>query len=264
MKKTLIALAVAASAAVSSLPAIAANGGWGDAGGDFNLGGDIFVDLHKDVWEVYTGTSANFESAVESGTKEITLSVTKNIPVLGLRSIKVFNGGLGLTPQIKYGDDSNPVTDLTFSNSKIELTLTVKNKSNDQKIGALKTKMYAASLVSYKNPEGSSYTGNTASTIAPSAGDAFYGGLPSKSDEVGSGSTNNIVSLIPDLRDHFDYQGMGAVGPGARKFDDATKTFSAIYASGIMAGESTTITLDAPIAENTTWTAQLPITVSYQ
>ncbi|WP_167850498.1 hypothetical protein [Escherichia sp. E2562] len=96
-------------------------------------GGDIFVDLHKDVWEVYTGTSANFESAVESGTKEITLSVSKNIPVLGLRSIKVFNGGLGLTPQIKYGDDSNPVTDLTFSNSKTELTLTVKNKNNDQK-----------------------------------------------------------------------------------------------------------------------------------
>ncbi|WP_276606412.1 hypothetical protein [Escherichia sp. E2562] len=42
MKKTLIALAVATSAAVSSLPAIAANGGWGDAGGDFNLGGGYF------------------------------------------------------------------------------------------------------------------------------------------------------------------------------------------------------------------------------
>lgn len=263
MKKTLIALAVASSA-VMSISTMASNGSWGNSESDFNMGGTILVDANKDVWEVYSAPSVNIDSAVASGTAKISLPVTKNIPVLGMRSLKVFNGGLGLTPQITYGNDSYQISDLIFDGSKTEVSLKVKNKTDNQDIGTLKTKMFMAGHASYKNhAESETYPGNAVSIVARNAGEAFYGGVPKTSAEVGSGTFNKIKQLIPDVSEHYDDQGVGATAPGYRTFDNPTKTFSAIYGAGIMAGEEITITLNTPATENINWTAQLPITVSY-
>ena len=260
MKKTLIALAVAASA-VASGSALAADGSWGSGANDFNMGGNIIIDAHKMIWDVFSGVSVNIDSAVESGVTEINLPVAKDIPVLGMRSLKVFNGGLGLTPQIKYGKDGESPFESAFKANKTTMTLRIKNKDNGQEIGTLKTKIWMAAYHSYKNADGSGFRGPL---LGSDKGTAFGGGLPTHTSQIDASTLlSDMKKLIPNVDAYFDPQGMLGLSPSYRTFDDSSVTYSAMYGSGILAGENTTITLDTPATKNINWTAQLPITVTY-
>ncbi|TBR67275.1 MULTISPECIES: hypothetical protein [unclassified Escherichia] len=265
MKKTLIALVVSVSTAMSG-SVMAADGSWSDAVNDFELSGSITVDAAKNIWEVYSGASGDLGGVnINSGEEQAVFTASKAIPVLGIRSVEVFYGQQGITPQINYGD--NVVAMDSFEENKADFTLPVKDKVTNQEVGVLKTKLYAAGYSSYKNhAEGVTYPGSRMGSVAKKAGDAFFGGVPqevSKVSPIGDGLLAILDGIIPGVTEHFDNQGVSPTAPGVQKFDDKTRSYSAYYGAGIQAGEQVTVTLNEAATKDINWTAKLPITVTY-
>ncbi|WP_411961942.1 hypothetical protein [Escherichia sp. F1] len=257
MKKTLIALAVAASAAVSgSAMAWTANG----TGGSVALGGTLTPVTKATPWEVKTGDAVTgLDAQIQKGQKEASIAVNRAIPVLGIRTqtAAAFQGQPGISPQINYGDAVNVDA---FENGRAPVTLEVKDDTN-AKIGTLTTSLGASALVSYVT---SSYNGYN-HEYAESAGQAFFGGLPK--NKANTPDENIAGNVFPDIGSHFTYQNASYNEVGlASSFSDTGATFSAYYGSGIESGKIIKITLDqaasgdAPIQ----WKASLPVTVFYQ
>ncbi|EFI9719874.1 hypothetical protein G4U01_004887 [Escherichia coli] len=257
MKKTLIALAVAASAAVSgSAMAWAPNG----TGGSVDLGGTLTPVEKVTPWEVKTGAAVTgLDAQIQKGQKVVDVAVNKAIPVLGIRTIesKAFQGQPGISPQVDYG---NAVNVDAFKNGRAPVTLEVKDDTNT-KIGTLTTSLGASALVSIKGPKWNGFN----HFYSDKSGDAFFGGLPK--NEQNTPDSNIAFNVMPEVADHYTDQGVGYKSVGASPiFSDTSYSFSGYYGAGIEQGKTIKITLDqvasgdAPIQ----WKASLPVTVSYQ
>ncbi|WP_105288918.1 hypothetical protein [Escherichia sp. MOD1-EC5948] len=257
MKKTLIALAVAASAAVSgSAMAWAPNG----TGGSVDLGGTLTPVEKVTPWEVKTGAAVTgLDAQIQKGQKVVDVAVNKAIPVLGIRTIesKAFQGQPGISPQVDYG---NAVNVDAFENGRAPVTLEVKDDTNT-KIGTLTTSLGASALVSIKGPEWNGFN----HFYSDKSGDAFFGGLPK--NEQNTPDENIAFSVMPEVADHYIDQGVEYKSVGSSPiFSDTRYSFSGYYGAGIEQGKTIKITLDqaasgdAPIQ----WKASLPVTVSYQ
>lgn len=124
MKKTLIALAVAASAAVSgSAMAWTANG----TGGSVDLGGTLTPVEKVTPWEVKMGSEIKgLDASIGRGQKVVEVKMPKNALIMGIRTQTrdVFPGWASdITPFI----DFNGAVNLdSFSNGVATLTLDVK------------------------------------------------------------------------------------------------------------------------------------------
>ncbi|WP_099588224.1 fimbrial protein [Escherichia albertii] len=263
MKKTLIALALATSAMASHSAMAATGGGWGDTGHNFELSGNITISSSKNVWEVFSGVSDDLGTAnIDKGSKEVVFIAKNAIPVLGIRSVQNFFGQNGITPQISYGNDALNID--SFMSNKADFTLPVKDKISGAQLGVLKTKLYAGAHISEKNTEGT--TGFHSAAFAIEAGDAFYGGLPKESGRVESESfPAAIKNIIPDIMDKYDSQNVKSSEPMTWRFSNILfkPMYSAYYGSGIQSGESITVTLNNVPEHDVSWTASLPITVTY-
>lgn len=254
MKKTLIALAVAASAAVSgSAMAWTANG----TGGSVGLGGTLTPTDVVTPWEVKVGAAVNGLNAdIRKGDTKVDIPVKNTIPVLGIRTVKAeaFAGSPGLSPQISYG---NAVNVDAFEASVAPLTLEVKNV-NDAKIGSLTTDMFAQARTSIMGGwEGKFWN------YASQAGQGFFGGLPKSADKVAS--VDRVNELMPEAGQNYVNQSAPEAGVNFTTFTGLTSTHSAYYFSVIESGKSIKITLEQPAASDAiAWKASLPVTVSYQ
>lgn len=262
MKKTLIALAVAASAAVSgSAMAWTANG----TGGSVALGGTLTPVGKVTPWEVKVGTAVtNLDAQVQKGQKIATINVKQAIPVLGIRTQtnQTFPGQNGISPQIDFG---NAIDVATIKNSEAKLTIDVNNGNGGGKIGTLSTSLLVGAEYSFTGPSNGKYV-----MVASKSGDGFFGGLPKDK----SCSLPNPFSRLAAISNEFiaKYNAQGASwaetnnGYGAWNFTGSSYQYSAFYGSGIEQGKTIKITLeqaapgDAPIQ----WKAYLPVTVSYQ
>ncbi|EBU8924230.1 hypothetical protein ACSI87_003331 [Salmonella enterica subsp. enterica serovar Brandenburg] len=256
MKKTLIALAVAASAVVSgSAMAWAPNG----SGGNVELGGTLTPQTKVTPWEVKIGASVNdIGGFIQKGTSEAEIALNKQIPLLAIRNAYVFKGQPGIKPFIDFGGalDVNG-----FSNNISTLTLNVKGDTG--KIGVLKTNIYAAALLKATYPGGS---GPIVNYMAASGNGAFKGGLPAtKGGVTMSNAYEKMAEIFPDIWQNEQ------PGKSVRwdiidneKFEDGKTNYSASYAAGILNHSKIQIKLDAPAAADAiAWTASLPISVSY-
>lgn len=255
MKKTLIALAVAASAAVSgSAMAWTANG----TGDSVNLGGTLTPVEKATPWEVKTGAAVTgLDAQIQKGQKVVDVAVNKAIPVLGIRTIEstAFQGQAGISPQIDYG---NAVNVDAFENGRAPVTLEVKDDTNT-KIGTLTTSLGASALTSIKGPWDGYYH-----SYSDTAGQGFFGGLPK--NKAQTPDENIAVNVVPEVADHYTSQGVGYsrvdVSTG---FADTNATYSSYYGAGIEQGKIIKITLDQPAGgDEIVWKASLPVTVSYQ
>ena len=262
MKKTLIALAVAASAAVSG-SAMAANWEMNGPGGTVNLGGTLIVDSEvQSPWEVFVGPGAsNLDSKIEKGQKEVSFTVNK-IPVLGIRttsSQSLFNGAAKLSPQIDFGGAINVDE---FDNGSAPLTLKVKGSEGND-IGVLKTNLFAGAESSWKDPNG----GGKKYLRAYDAGiDAFYGGLGKNPSNVdGNNTWNRLYDLFDgSVMEHYNDQNQSMTDVGVEQFREPTATFSGYYGAGVENGTIMKITLNTPASTGQIqWKASLPVTVSY-
>ncbi|HGG1404573.1 TPA: hypothetical protein ACJFMU_003718 [Escherichia coli] len=255
MKKTLIALAVAVSAAVSgSAMAWTANG----TGGSVDLGGSLTPTDIVTPWEVKVGAALNgLDADIRKGDTKVDIPVKNTIPVLGIRTVKAeaFAGGPGLSPQISYG---NAVNVDAFEASVAPLTLEVKD-ANDAKIGSLTTDMFAQARTSMMGGFKGEFW-----NFASQAGQGFFGGVPKSADKVSS--VDRVGELMPEAGQNYVNQSAPDAGIDYTTFSGATSTHSGYYFSVIESGKSIKITLDqaasgdAPIL----WKASLPVTVSYQ
>lgn len=262
MKKTLIALAVATSAVVSG--SVFA---WtpGDFNGSFEMGGQLTPPSQTgNPWSVAVGNNVtDLDATLEAGQKDVTINVTSPISILGIRPTehKMFAGQAGITPQISY----DGAVDLdTFVNGSADLTLSV--KSGSQTIGTLTTKISSSGIKSWSADEGYGVEGVSSSMYASKAGVAFYGGVGKSENNIVQ-DTQEALDLASTLFPGVDETFVpGPDGNGAydeNTFDRNNYSYSGLYASGIKSGQSINIKLSNALSNATTWTASLPITVTY-
>ena len=263
MKKTLIALAVAASAAVSgSAMAWEPNG----TGGSVALSGTVDVLQPTTPWEVQVGNGQNnLDVQIPLGESKAVIplsNLTNGIPVLSIRtkSDQPFLGHANITPQISYGG----AVDLnSFKDSRTVLTLNVNDESG-AKIGTLTTTFTAVSEVSQAAVADANIRSKF-NIYADTQGQAFYGGLPKSVDKISQDSWY-IAKLFDEenVKNYHD-QNANPVKPGNHVFfSDSQFKYSGFYAAGILNNAEISITLDHPAASNIKWNASLPVTVSYQ
>ncbi|BED38144.1 hypothetical protein [Escherichia coli] len=265
MKKTLVALAVAASAVLSG----SAAAGWdiGGKGGTVNFGGTLGHEETVDSpWSVYVGdgvSDLNDMQSSDSG-KTFMQSVSKPVPVLGLKHAPgayTFKGGVGLSPQINYG---GAIDTSRVNKGQFALELDVKN-GEGHNVGKMYSVLFAsAEAVSVED----GYIGPDKQHIglyAERAGQGFFGGLPTEAGQAKNDQAS-VESLFPGMLDGFWGQGEVPKAMGSTDFADSSLLYSAYYAAGIKSGESISVVLDNPIrsGEQLKWTASMPITVSYQ
>ncbi|EHE7525200.1 hypothetical protein J0R59_004558 [Salmonella enterica subsp. enterica serovar Isangi] len=260
MKKTLIALAVAASAVVSgsAMAAWTQNG----AGGNLSIGGDLTPVAKVTPWEVEVGAAvATLNADVQKGQANVDVLVKSSIPVLGIRSNNAngFKGAPAIDPQINYG---GKVDIDTMRNGVATLTLDV--NSGGQKIGTLSAPLWVAAQA---------HNGTASSNVmlmAPTQGDGFFGGVAKTKEGVwnSASATSWATTLFPGIADNWNDAGNAFTGgaPTSFNFTSTTNTYNAYYASGIDKSETIKITLDQVVAADTPiqWTASLPIAVTYE
>ncbi|EED4925402.1 hypothetical protein AAYR82_000561 [Salmonella enterica] len=167
MKKTLITLAITASAVVSA-SALAWNKG--GTGGEFSISGTITPSVANSPWEVSVGSGAsNINTSIDTGERTVNVSLPAT-PIIGIRSVKGgFTGGMGLSPQITFG--SGAVVDTWGSRQGSSyIKLHIKDAISQQDIGVLDTSFVSAAMA---------YNGVQISALyASERGKAFKGGIP--------------------------------------------------------------------------------------
>ncbi|EQA8868662.1 hypothetical protein ACX9P6_004833, partial [Citrobacter braakii] len=240
MKKTLVALALAATTVSGSAMAWQANG----TGGSLELGG-TFTPTKKDTpWEILIGPSnTSFNVAVSETETVMDIPVVTPISILGIRTQvpnnSTFTGSPGIAPQINYGS----AIDIDgFNRGVTSLKLDIHNVKSGSKIGLLTTKIYAVSE--------SSQTGNgeagRKSLIGAKLGDAFYGGLGKRSGTVDEGVA--IINTInPEYTAHYNTQGAPGYEASPDRLEKTNAKYSAFYGAGVKKGENLRITLDAAV-----------------
>ncbi|HBB9607958.1 TPA: fimbrial protein [Escherichia coli] len=261
MKKTLIALAVAASAAVSGSAMAWTQGG---VNGGVDIGGSLTPEIKVIPWEAQIGTAVNdLAGVIKQGSTIADVQVNTTIPVLGIRTVSNsgFVGGEGLNPQISYG---NAVDFAASENGVAPVTLTVKNADDQSEIGKLTTSMNVVARLAWKGTDGS---GQNFNVYATDAGQAFYGGVGGSSAAVSSSaSVSDANTLFSGVTDKYTDLGGEDIGVwGGSTVDSTDATYSGVYASAVKAGSVIKLTLNSPAdVDAINWTAQLPVTVSYQ
>ncbi|EFB1110591.1 TPA: hypothetical protein ACTYED_004852 [Escherichia coli] len=258
MKKTLIALAVAASAAVSgSAMAWTANG----TGGSVELGGTLNPVEKVTPWEVKVGDDVTgLDAQIKKGQKEVSIFAPQDISILGIRSkTNTFGAQQGISPQIDY---AGHVDLRSGSWENMNLNLDVLDQATSTKIGSL-------FVENFKAAGGVSMTGTNADGVysvkAPNAGNAFHGGIRSGDK---AGSAESVMAFFNgEVSANFSEQGMDRTFNRIKNFtfnDFDTAVYSAFYGSGIKKGEKIRITLDNPAGtDEIVWKASLPVTVTY-
>ena len=133
MKKTLIALAVAASAAVSG-SAMAALGEWqeGNNGGNVNIGGIVNVS-NLPVWLVATGSGfsgfTNNATDLTGGNKLLTVNAPEAIPVVAIKSKDAYDAleySKGTMPSVTLsGGDGVAITRTNWSGGTFDFSVPV-------------------------------------------------------------------------------------------------------------------------------------------
>ena len=261
MKKTLIALAVAASAAVSgSAMAWTANG----TGGSVDLGGTLTPADVITPWEVKTGDAVTgLDAQIKKGQKTVDIAVNKAISVLGIRTqtTQVFQGQPGISPQIEFNGAVSELDNLADANDAV-LTLDVTDGVN--KIGKMVAPFIAAAQYSVAGPDANSVY---KTMYAAFPVNAFLGGLATVKGSIQEAFSDRVAALDGEFKAHFNEQGVSRIESvsGANSFSNTQHTYSAWYGSGIESGKSIKITLDNPAgADEIVWKASLPVTVSYQ
>ncbi|EPR2277714.1 hypothetical protein ACU01Y_005042 [Salmonella enterica subsp. enterica serovar Newport] len=259
MKKTLIALAVAASAVVSgSAMAWTASG----TGGNLELGGTLTPLDKVTPWEVSTGAAvSNLDAQITKGEKVVSIEHSAAIPVLGIRNvIDGFKGQSSINPQISY--NGNVDSSQFFNDGKGQVYLDADvNDGAGNKIGTLKTILRVAS-------QANNGADSNVMLYASSAANGFFGGLPQTADGVfnSSDAYSFATAIFPGIAETWSDNGTSYEGnSGEFSFDNVSTTYHAYYASGIPQDAKVVVTLDQPAASDViTWKASLPISVSYQ
>ncbi|ATI65971.1 fimbrial protein [Edwardsiella tarda] len=283
MKKTLIALAVVASA-VSGMAHAWTNG---DFNGSVNIGGSINADDFRQKWSWATGSEIGFSNLLkdltEGGTK-LTITVNGDKPILLGKTTEAFsapvNGGVGAIPQIAFTDYEGGSVELKNpageTNKGLAYFVLPMKNAEGTKIGSVKVN------ASYAGAAGVGGTGSPdgilKSLYAGEADRIFNGGLPinvggaefqngsdaaSRTGLFGSLSADGMLGQIKNVNANITSL-TSRVGSTTEhmSYTDGT-VVSAAYSLGIANGQTIEATFDNAVTASTQWSAPLTVAVTY-
>ncbi|WP_097457045.1 hypothetical protein [Escherichia coli] len=281
MKKTLIALAVAASAVVSgSTMAGLGNFDAGNLNNKVDFGGTItpVVVENNWVWAVgqgYDQFSHTTRELTETGTK-LTITAAQAMPLLVGKTSKVTVGDIGISPQIAFSDSEGAITPVWASdNAEGTMTLTV-NDAQQQKIGSMTLNVTAVAPVAWAKTDASMDV--VVKNISGSTGAAFEGAVGKFAEKPSFSQLDNIttangapgiaelqaqVKLFPGL-ENIGNDTSDSVNPTGAYYGDSNYAYSGSYALGIPSGKRLIVKFDNTISTETQWNAPLTMQVSYR
>ena len=267
MKKTLIALAVAAGATMS-VSGVANAFTSAFPGGDISLGGTISTPV-QGVYEGKVGSVTGLDSKIPVGDTTVSIVAPANAGLLALRSVQ---GGFDNSASDKVANITFNGKTLvqaaggSFSNGAIDMTLDVQDATTGNKIGDITFPMQVAAVSAIVDNADSSVAG--ASLYAYDNSRTYYGALPQQASGAVSSYSDALSimnGLFSDISDYLPQVTSEASAPEAKDFSASGKVFNTAYAAGIVAGKTITLTLDTPATTgDVSWTASMPVVVSYK
>jgi len=291
MKKTLIALAVAASA-VSGMAHAWTNG---DFNGSVNIGGSITADDYRQKWSWAVGSDINgFNNALTELTEnrtKLTITVNGDKPILLGKTNEAFTTpteGLGAIPLISITDyEHKPVTVLAaagnYNSPDVFFDLAMKNDAG-VKIGTIRVNAQAAGVTVQGNGAGALTDQNKAESYSlgfNAGGTSVYkGGLP---ENIGSGGSLTAADAASSIIAKFGspstdelFQQVKLIYPALQDYAHGTKRYydkmtsasgavakASSYALGIANGQTIVATFDQAVAASTQWSAPLNVAITY-
>ncbi|WP_089639793.1 hypothetical protein, partial [Escherichia coli] len=279
--KTLIALAVAASAAVSGSAMAWTNGNFNDS---VDIGGSVTVgDNFAQKWAWKTGTSLGaFDSNVKEmtdGGKKLVITAAQNAAILLGKTNEAFMATDATSlaiPQIAFSDYQKgkitPVFDNVGNAGTGYLEIPVIDAQSSP-IGQAKVNMTAAGA--RMAADAARQRGVAASIIADTSNDIFHGGVPT----IAEGAINHGMNAINFARSMGGLEAVDmlnqlaafdptiiniAASTYAQSSDMTGRGASATYAMGIKSGQTLELTFTNPVTQTTVWKAPLNISVTYQ
>lgn len=262
----------------------------GDFNGSVDIGGSVTPEQYSQLWKWKVGTGwNNLHSHWEHMNNDKTsLTITVNSPkglLYGqtVKAMTAYSAGIGVAPQISFsGYDNNPVIlnqETTDAVGKGHITLPIKNKDGDQKIGTLKVNVTAVGLGAGK------YQNHVAGVSAAASNNThpLYGGLfprPVSSSLHGSDSANNIITRFGGtsfndianlVRAHPAFAGTSWGGSANLPYAGSLLRngyfqdyiIAASYVLGVDKDQTIEATFNNPITSTTQWSAPLNIAVTY-
>lgn len=269
MKKTLIALTVVTGAVMSVSGVANAAFESGYTGGDFSLGGTITASEQGAVYEGKVGSVTGLDATVSVGDTSASITAPADAGLLALRSV---SGGFNSSASGKIANISfngktllNAASGSSFSNGAIKMKLNAYDSDGD-KIGSVSFPMQVAGVSVIVNNSTSEAVGSSLYSYGSST--AYYGGLP----QTASGSVSSysdalgiINGLFSDVSEYLPATTSTDSTAQAKQFVTSGQQIYTAYAAGIAEGQSIDLTLDsAATAGDVSWTASMPVTVTYQ
>ncbi|EEY5704703.1 F4 (K88) fimbria major subunit/adhesin FaeG [Escherichia coli] len=278
MKKTLIALALAASAVSGMAHAWTS----GDFNGTVDIGGSIDATNYRQKWEWEVGTGLNgFYNALSELTNndtKLTITVTGNKPILLGRTKEAFVtptvGGWGGIPQIAFTDYKGAPVELKNPDGETNkglayFVLPMKNADGTE-AGSVRVNASYAGAVVEKTSDSSA---KLFSAYAGEVTRIFNGGLPvnvSQSELQSGVAAADRTALFGSLGKADLVAQFQAVIPGATVTDGTSSEHStmrllasAAYALGIADGQTIEATFNQAVTTSTQWSAPLNVAITY-
>ncbi|HBA9649675.1 fimbrial protein [Escherichia coli] len=272
MKKTMIALALAASAVSGMAHA------WttGDFNGSFDINGTITVDQYKDKWEWMTGEGLSFEHNIKEMNNDqtkLTITQSKATPILLGRTKEAFAApavGVGAIPVISFTDYAGKTVTLQSSSeaAKGYFDLPMKD-AEGANLGNVKVNVTVAGLVSRSNND---HRAIHQSVESKNNNEIYYGGLVSSVAALANDASSiaskfgnyNHTALLGQLEAVSDIQAQQLWGKGTANMVHTDNNVSASsYSLGIDQGQIIEATFTNPVAKTTQWSAPLNVAVTY-
>lgn len=287
MKKTLIALAVAASAVVSN-SAMAALGGWTEdqPGENIDFGGTITRPAGevKWLWAVGEGFDSyqNLTSDLVNGGKNLNISVQQDMPLLAAKMKEAVIKpilGIGAIPKVTFSSfDSTPITVNFTDESHATMEVKVKNNDNGELIGNITIPFeYGASGTVKDLTESDASLVNISSIWTGEAGTIFEGLVKPDVEVSASQAVKWNGVTVDDVYTAMkavggekiagpgvvssDWVNMSDLSHGNYTRDDYARYFT--YGAGIPSGTTLSVVFDNPVTQTTDWQAPITVTVTY-
>ncbi|HBE4204102.1 fimbrial protein [Escherichia coli] len=275
MKKTMIALALAASAVSGMAHA------WteGEFNGSYDINGTITADTYKDKWEWATGDGLSFENSVQDMTDGNTkLTITQSTPAAILlghtkEAFSATSVGVGAIPLISFsGYDGVPVNlQSSEEATKGYFDLPMKDAEGNN-LGSVKVNVTAAAILSQSDLN----TGKVNIYSVESTGNTniYYGGLVSSVAANGSTASSlvakfgnyNHTNLLNQITTVYPDVNKGQVNywkTTTNMVEKNNNVLASSYSLGIDQGQTIEATFTNPVAKTTQWSAPLNVAVTY-
>ncbi|MFU71529.1 F41 fimbrial protein [Escherichia coli] len=278
MKKTLIALAVAASAAVSG-SVMAADWVEGQPG-NISIGGEVTPTSVKWLWKTGEGLSSFHNTVDEIVNRKLNISVPRDELFLAAKmsdGVKGVFTGKGLIPKVTMASyDGSTITPTFTSGGTMNLPVKVKDSADNTELGTLSVPLsYGAAVASIF--DGDANSSSVADIIAGSAGTVFEGlvnpGVATNKELAfkwtgltATDMTDVVNKLMPGQQAALNSTGFhnwNNLSHSNYTSANKNKASYLAYGSGVPAGSTLIMSLNKDVAGRLEWAAPVAITVTY-